>query len=257
MLIKGINDHTLSPGTFIKNMLLGKQESKILLAATDTTALAQQTAVDQTAINTANLSPEQCKQITFTKEELNANLRKAIYTNEDVGRYVGYGRKDISKGGGLNLGYGLLRIFYPRNNVCYGTDRQAKMLCNNAQAIENFNIPTLQTLFAKTKKGTQVYDLLSGAINAYETKGSGSVINPAEYRDQILALRQYYQNHAIKTEAGKINIPYRYLVPFNVTFNRSLQNLSSYYTDIGFVRLFIFMFLPRSGRKSVRSARWR
>ncbi len=78
---------------------------------------------------------------------------------------------------------------------------------------------------------------------AYETKGSGTIVNPTEYRDQIVALRQYYQNHAIKTEAGKINIPYRYLVPFNVTFNRSLQNLSSYYTDIGFVWLLIFMLL--------------
>jgi hypothetical protein len=58
-----------------------------------------------------------------------------------------------------------------------------------------------------------------------------------------MSLRQYYQNHAIKTEAGKISIPYRYLVPFNVTFNRSLQNLSSYYTDIGFVWLMIFSLL--------------
>jgi len=64
-----------------------------------------------------------------------------------------------------------------------------------------------------------------------------------EYRDQILAIRQYYQNHSIFTQAGKISIPYRYLVPFNITFNRSLQNLSSYYTDIGYVRLMILSLL--------------
>jgi len=58
-----------------------------------------------------------------------------------------------------------------------------------------------------------------------------------------MALRTFYQNHAIQTQAGKINIPYRYLVPFNVTFNRSLQNLSSYYTDIGFVWMLVFMLL--------------
>jgi hypothetical protein len=69
------------------------------------------------------------------------------------------------------------------------------------------------------------------------------VTNPAEFKDQIVALRQYYQKHAIKTEEGKISVPYRYLVPFNVVFNRSLQNLSSYYTDIGFVWLMIFMLL--------------
>jgi len=58
-----------------------------------------------------------------------------------------------------------------------------------------------------------------------------------------LAIRQYYQNHIIYTEAGKIQIPYRYIIPFNVVFNRSLQNLSSYYTDIGFVWLFMLIFV--------------
>lgn len=84
---------------------------------------------------------------------------------------------------------------------------------------------------------------MSGALAAYEEKGSGTVINPAEFRDQILALRQYYQDHSISTQAGKIAIPYRYLTPFNIVFNWSLQNLSSYYTDIGFVWLMIMGLL--------------
>jgi len=54
--------------------------------------------VDQIVVETANYSPSECAETTFTQEELNANLRKAITTNEDVGRYIGYGRKDISKG---------------------------------------------------------------------------------------------------------------------------------------------------------------
>ncbi len=97
-------------------------------------------------------------------------MRKAITTNEDVGRYVGYGRKDIVKDGGLNLGYGLLRIFYPANSTCYGLNSQAKLLCKNAQAIENFNVPTIQSLFAQMKEGTEAYDLLSGALAAYAKK---------------------------------------------------------------------------------------
>lgn len=226
-------------------MIKHTHQPKLLLAATDTAALADQTAIDTLALNVApeNSSVQQCKVINYSKEELQANVKEAIVTNEDVGRYVGYGWKDISKGGGLNLGYGLLRIFYPKDNVCYGVNQSAKLLCNNAQAIENFTIPELQKLFKQLSPETKAYDLLRSALLAYETKGSGTTINPTEYRDQILALRQYYQNHAIKTEAGTINIPYRYLVPFNVTFNRSLQNLSSYYTDIGFVWLLIFMLL--------------
>lgn len=234
VVIKQINEHTFGPWNFVKG---------ILLSANDTAALAEQTAIDKEIINTAVLSPAQCKQTTFTEEELSGDLRQAITSNEDVGRYVGYGWKDISKGGGLNLGYGMLRLFYPKNDVCYGVNSSAKLLCDNAQAIENFNVATLQSLFTKMKVWTQAYDLLSGALAAYEEKWMQSVINPTEYRDQILALKQYYQNHAIQTQAGTIHIPYRYLVPFNVTFNRSLQNLSSYYTDIGFVWLIIFMLL--------------
>jgi hypothetical protein len=123
-----------------------------LLAATDTAVLAEQTAVDATVVNTAVLTPDQCKTTTFTKEELSGGLRPAIAGNEDVGRYVGYGWKDISKGGGLNLGYGLLRLFTLKDNVCYGTNNAAKLLCKNAAAIESFNVPTLKTLFTQVKK---------------------------------------------------------------------------------------------------------
>ncbi len=245
ILVNQINAGTFNPGTFIKNVLLvqNTSPSKPLLAATNTTGLAAQTVIDKAVLNTSDLSLVQCKQTPFTKTDLQATVKKAIVTNEDVGRYVGYGRKEITKGDGLNLGYGLLRLFTPRDNVCYGTNASAKLLCNNAQAIDNFNITTLKTLFSEVQPGTQAYTLLSGALAAYAIKGSGTVINPAEFNDQIVALRQYYQNHASKTAVGKISIPYRYLVPFNVVFNRSLQNLSSYYTDIGFVWLIIFMLL--------------
>lgn len=83
-------------------MLLIKNthQSKIFLAATDTTALAEQTAIDTLALSTESSSVEQCKAITYTQEELQTDVKKAVVTNEDVGRYVGYGWKDISKGAG-------------------------------------------------------------------------------------------------------------------------------------------------------------
>ncbi|MEI7557639.1 MAG: hypothetical protein WCJ45_02055 [bacterium] len=245
VLINQINAGTFAPGTFIKSVLLVRNDTKqkIFLAANDATGLVLQNAIDTQVLSTSTLSLAQCKQTPFTKGELDANLKKAVAGNEDVGRYVGYGWKELDQGKGLNLGYGFLRRFTIKNNVCYGWVRSAKLLCNNAQAIDNFNVPTLKSLFAQMKQGTQAYDFLSGALTAYAIKGSGTVVNPAEFKDQIVTLRQYYQNNTIKTEAGKIYIPYRYLVPFNVVFNRSLQNLSSYYTDIGFVWLLILMLL--------------
>lgn len=246
ILINQIKAGTFSPGTFIKSTLLMKNttEAKVFLAATTTTGIDAQNAIDAALINKSVLSLAQCKETPFTKEELTANTRKAIATNEDVWRYVGYGWKEITKSnGGLNIGYGLLRLFTLKDGVCYGVNKQARLLCTNAQAIENFNVPTIQKLFTQMKPGTKAYDLLSWALAAYAIKGSGSVINPAEFRDEIMALRKYYQVHSISTEPGKISVPYRYVVPFNIVFNRSLQNLSSYYTDIWFVWLMVFMLL--------------
>ena len=162
MLIYQINNDTFTPVNFIKSVLLvEKTTTKPLLAVTDTTALTTQTAIDQTVVNTAILTPAQCKQTTFTKEELSGGTKKAIVGNEDVGRYVGYGWKEITKGGGLNLGYGLLRLFYPANDTCYGTNGAAKLLCTNAQAIETFNVPVLQKMFTQVQQGSVAYNLLS------------------------------------------------------------------------------------------------
>ena len=162
MLVYQINNGTFTPVNFVKSVLLvEKTTTKPLLAVTDTTALTTQTAIDKNVVNTAILTPEQCKQTTCTKEELSGGTKKAIAGNEDVGRYVGYGWKEITKGGGLNLGYGLLRIFYPANDTCYSTNSAAKLLCTNAKEIEAFNVPVLQKMFTQVQQGGIAYNLLS------------------------------------------------------------------------------------------------
>jgi hypothetical protein len=40
-----------------------------------------------------------------------------------------------------------------------------------------------------------------------------------------------------------VSAPYRWIVPLNITYNWSLQNLSSYYTDIGVVWLVLLVIL--------------
>ncbi len=55
--------------------------------------------------------------------------------------------------------------------------------------------------------------------------------------DAIKNVKAYYQDKSRSKNEGKVNLPYTSLVPFNITFNRSLQNLTSYYTDIGVIRL--------------------
>ncbi len=219
-----------SIGTFTKSLLL---------ATNSVENLDKQTIIDQD--QKENLSPEECKIINFSEEELNKNLQKAVVWNEDVWRYVWYGRKEFTKTKGLNIGYWLLRLMYPKDNTCYWLNKDAKILCNNSDLVLSFNLEWLKWLLDELNPKSKSYGIVEKAISNAEKKWQ--VASIIEYRDEALSIKQYYENHAIRTENGKIFIPYRYIIPLNISFNRSLQNLSSYYTDIWFIRLFTMVFI--------------
>ena len=94
-------------------------------------------------------------------------------------------------------------------------------------------------------KDSQWAILLKSAIDAFDSKySSNSVrVNPLEFRDFIVSLRQFYQAYSIKSAENYLAIPYRLLVHVNITMNRSLQNLSSYYTDIGFIWIMCYILI--------------
>jgi len=75
---------------------------------------------------------------------------------------------------------------------------------------------------------------LKTAIDTFDAKYTSDSVyyDPLEFRDQIVALRQFYQSHSIKSAENYLAIPYRFLIPLNISMNRSLQNESSYYTDL-------------------------
>ncbi|MDR2541768.1 MAG: hypothetical protein LBD11_08795, partial [Candidatus Peribacteria bacterium] len=130
---------------------------------------------------------------------------------------------------------------------CYGTNTDAKTLCKYSEAIDTFDAQILKKVYENeiTDYASSGAELLKSALDAYDanTGGISKAVNPQEYRDYIVALKQYYQAHSIKSDASMLAIPYRYIVPVNIVFNRSLQNLSSYYTDIGFVWILLFILL--------------
>jgi hypothetical protein len=99
VMINQILNGTFSPSNFIKSTLLIQEKTPVFLATADAEELDIQNTVDKTVLNSENLSPEQCTVIEFTEDDLKEGMREAIVTNEDVGRYVGYGRKDIKKSG--------------------------------------------------------------------------------------------------------------------------------------------------------------
>ena len=179
-----------------------------------------------------SISPEQCKSIKYSDEELEEWLQAAPVWNEDFGRYVWYGWKEFSNK--KRISYRLLRLFYPKDGKCYWVNSDAKVLCENQAAIVKWDINTIKNL--KLKEWSPAYEILQSWIADYNE-------NPDTLMDLVTNLKTYYQDHIIYTENWKLYIPYRYVVPLNIVFNRSLQNLSSYYTDIWFIWMFIFVFL--------------
>ena len=149
-----------------------------------------------------------------------------------------------------NSAYRLLKKLWPTSETCYGFNHDAKMLCNNADAIDNFRIDDLRTIYDNwiNNKEWEAGLLLKAAIDAYnnaksEWKLGFWATNTTLFHDEIVNLRQYYQSHSISSTEESINIPYRYLVPLNISFNWSLQNLSSYYTDTWFLWIIVYVLL--------------
>ncbi len=178
------------------------------------------------------ITPEQCLKLDYSEEELKEWLQEAPASNEDLGRYVWYWWKEFSNK--KRLSYNILRLFYPKDWKCYWANLDAKVLCENQNAIEKSDINTIKNL--KLREWSPAYEILESGLLAYEE-------NPDTLMDLVADLKLYYQDHIIYTENGKMYIPYRYVVPLNIVFNWSLQNLSSYYTDIWFVWMFLFVFL--------------
>lgn len=132
----------------------------------------------------------------------------------------------------------LLKGIFWKNNACYGLNTDAVMLCEHGSILELGSLEALASLQSKLihPEGT-VAQLVEAVFQA-----SGSI----EQNDAFKALSTYVKEHSIVTSEDVVQIPYRYIVPLNAVFNWSLQNLSSYYTDIGLIWIFVFILMGGS-----------
>lgn len=244
MLAKQLKvDHQFKPTQLIKDIFLTQhtelKKKPILLASTvdynqllaADIALTDSTRVATTATNTAMESAAlaACKVQNISTEDLYKDLKTppGNALNEDVGRYVGYGWRNFT-----NPWWGFVI-----GNGCHGrTD--AKILCENAGVIEN---PTLSGL-------QMIYDKLPEESKGKSMIGEALLLDPASLAtsEMIQNIKSYYQDGSWAKQNGVVSLPYIALVPFNITFNWSLQNLTSYYTDIGVVWL-ICLFIVLLG----------
>lgn len=138
---------------------------------------------------------------------------------EDVGRYVGYWHHDFE-----NPWWGM---FFPRWDYCLWFNEDAKKVCWNFVAIAQNDQSTIENMI------DQIEDDYLVELLEWQAQGENNTGD----------IQQYYQSYVMRISSDNqdqvVSIPYNYLVPFNLTFNWSLQNLSSYYTDVWYIWLIL------------------
>lgn len=236
-------DVPLSPSILVKRILLwsynhnnassihaSNPASRILLVSNDLPALIQKT----NAHTWQESGLESCKVQSYTTGELYQDLKAVIGDayKEDVGRYVWYGQKEFKNP---------RRKFLLPSDACISLHQDVRILCRHTDVINKYDLGAYQTLLNKLPQWSEWYNVLQQIIASWSTI---SVEQSEIYKvDSVKKINTYRSERSIKTTADAVLIPYFYLIPFNITFNRSLQNLSSYYTDIGVVRLPLFFLV--------------
>lgn len=247
-LVRVINDAT-TPQALPKEIIFGKNEKPVLLASNTSPQLLGITndtntgmvsdmdtwMITNTTTESSTLTFEQCslKAAWFTDtKDLYNNLLTAPGNayDEDVGRYVGFGQKEFSNP---------WRGFLVANKSCLTINSSAKIFCQNQALISPLSLSTAQQLLGKLSEWTDGYILVNDIISGFNA--SDKLVTYTA--DSQKKLTDFRQDKVITKIDGKVYLPYKAIVPLNVTFNWSLQNLSSYYTDIGIIWIMIQFFI--------------
>jgi len=178
-------------------------------------------------------------------EALYKDLKEPPKSDEDLGRYIWYGRRQFTW-----WVYGIFSIFW---NGCHSLYKDAKILCENFENIKSVKdknqlISQLNTLLERLPKNSEWYlltkKLYEDILNYSWLKQDTSYLLKI-FSNDILHIENYYKyrNILVDTKEKKVYIPYTWLVPVNIVYNWTLQNLSSYYTDIWFIWLIIWIIV--------------
>jgi hypothetical protein len=167
----------------------------------------------------------------ITEETLYEWTQKAAleWAGEDLGRYIGYGGKTWDKPWWW---------FLIPSGTCIALDHDARILCNARLAVNQWQFADLAD-----KLQWDALNIFDWANKLKEQWLSASYIQ----KDLTRQLTLYWQDKVLLKDTVNgstvVSAPYRWIVPLNITYNWSLQNLSSYYTDIGVVWLILLVIL--------------
>ncbi len=167
--------------------------------------------------------------------------------DEDVGRYIWYWWKwwvlDAKKS---NQPYKNLLVTKLLDDWCIGR-WEWKILCENKESLDNLSVIKLEKIRNLLSSDSEAYSMISSIINQLPSQSSLDQEQKNKYfAQEIRNLRSIMESNSILIETidndQYVYIPNKYLNFLNVTYNRSLQNYSSYYTDIGMVWLLLLIF---------------
>ncbi len=183
---------------------------------------------------------------------------------EDVWRYVGYWWRHFENP--------WWQTFFPSWNSCIWPNWDSNILCTYSSHIQNMNKDYVLEAYDQLSWWSAWYDYLHEIVSYewFDSESESYLIN--KFSEEISSIEEYYQSNSIYIEnvcivgewtdvdencvvyeseelarwdiinQNDLYIPYSYLVPFNMTFNWSLQNESSFYTDVWYIWL-ILLFL--------------
>lgn len=241
-------NESLNPVNVIKSTLLwyspeNKEENfkNVLLAQTD--------AQSDATVETTQITPDQCSIELLSqsqKDNLYTTTKPVVWNayDEDVWRYVWYGARTFDNpwwGGFFSVG-------------CHSFDSSAEYLCENSAGLSSFSPSLIQKAYDNAPQDSKAKELLSNIVNqplfqsllTWWSEYWAAVVD--QFNDDIKVITDYVSSSAIivgQNATGKkqIAVPYKYLTVLNISFNWSLQNLSSYYTDIGYMWVIIQILL--------------
>lgn len=214
-----------------EKILLASNLSMTTLSWAENATWEVQTGVVTTDTKPANqVSKEQCL-ATLGSKDLYANLRTAWtdWLTEDQGRYIWFGQKTFKS----------IWLLSWVPDGCYSIYADARGLCTKVEEINSWTKESVVTLLEQQPvvAGSPIIWLLESLKNAND-----SFLESRIKRD----IATYVQSNTFIVWEKGISIPYKLLIPFNVTANWSLQNLSSYYTDIWIMWL-LWLFIALLG----------
>jgi len=220
---------------YIQSVLMWYNQTESWKQKAQDTTINRQLTYPSTLLaqNSTTPTPQSCtlQSEWITQESLYVGTRKAVteWAGEDLGRYIGYGSKTFN---------GTIWWFLVPIDTCIGFDADARIICQNRIDVSQGTFDIL----ADQLNGDAL--LLFEQATAQQALWISTSFIQKNLARQLTLYRQ--DKVIVKDDVNGtmvVSVPYRWIVPLNMTQNRSLQNLSSYYTDIGVVRLVLLVIL--------------